>query len=157
MHEIETNKEESLSSSIVSVPTENMFSDLVQVNTDDDTIEKNDFEMIREDNNVNVKISQAETKVRDKMRASIKNKVEARMSDYDLSKEEANELEDELMGEMEEAIQNEIEVFKGKLEYFSQENFEEPSIISDEIEHEEHRFYWGGDDLNEMIFYEENS
>ena len=149
----ETFTEENLSHFTVSIPTKNKFEGLDII--DVDGIENDFVDNVPEDSSVEQTIIQVETKIRENLKASIKKKVEAKLSDHDLSIEQGKKLEAELMEEMEATIQEEVAAFKYKMEYLGQAKDEVSSNTTDE-EPEEYHFYWGGEDCNEMIFYDQS-
>ena len=69
----------------------------------------------RDDASVDAKVTKAEEKFRDKARKLVKNKVQAKFKDFEMSEKDVDELEVELLEDLEETIQEQLKAYKDTL------------------------------------------
>ena len=80
-----------------------------------------------------------ERAIREKLRMSVKEKVEAKLNDIEVTDEFAKELAIELIYEMEDLVQDKLAAFRDTLDEDIGEVYENQ------------HFYWVGEDCNEMM------
>ena len=95
-----------------------------------------------------------EASLREKMKCSLRNKITARRKLVSYTEDELELVEAELMGDIDDLIQQEIRDFVLGLEATTAEFEEEANTSEDDEEVQQCRFYWGPE--SEMIFYDDD-
>ena len=102
-----------------------------------------------------------EAKVREKAKLLVKKKLDTKLEGLELSEDAFIELEKELLDDLEETIQNQLSIHrKFILDSYQhgEDNLEIDDFNVDDYDDTDiPRFYWGGEDLCEMMFYDETS
>ena len=99
-------------------------------------------------------LTRTESKMREKVRISIKKKLEVKIIEKEIDDAAAAELEKELLEDREEMIQKELATYRFTLENMEEENSEDSNNYAYESE-DIPRFYWAGEDCNEMVFFDD--
>ena len=102
-------------------------------------------EVIKDDSFKDLLKKEEET-IREKVRISVRRKIEMKVEGMEVSDEDLELLEKELIEDLEEIVKEKLDIFRKNLK-IQEEDFMD-------IYENEH-FYWGGKDGDEMIYFDE--